>query len=58
MGGLTRSVGLRFAHALLFALLTIAFAMLPFGAWAAFTMAALVLVLSGGSAGGSRQFAN
>ena len=36
-------------HALLFALLTIAFAMLPFGAWVAFTTAALVLLLSGGS---------
>jgi predicted PurR-regulated permease PerM len=36
-------------HAVLFALLTIAFAMLPFGAWAAFTTAAVVLLLSGGS---------
>jgi predicted PurR-regulated permease PerM len=36
-------------HAILFALLTIAFAMLPFGAWAAFTAAALLLLLSGGS---------
>ena len=34
-------------HARLFALLTIAFAMLPFGAWVAFTTAALVLLLSG-----------
>ena len=34
---------------LLFTLLTIAFAMLPFGAWAAFTAAALALVVSGGS---------
>jgi predicted PurR-regulated permease PerM len=36
-------------HAVLFTLLTIAFAMLPFGAWAAFTAAALLLLLSGGS---------
>jgi predicted PurR-regulated permease PerM len=36
-------------HAVLFGLLTIAFAMLPFGAWAAFTAAALLLLLSGGS---------
>jgi predicted PurR-regulated permease PerM len=34
----------------LFALLTTAFAMLPLGAWVAFTVAALVLLLSGGSA--------
>src|SRR5262245_14792181 len=33
----------------LFALLTTAFAMVPFGAWVAFTMAALVLLFSGGS---------
>jgi predicted PurR-regulated permease PerM len=33
----------------LFALLTTALAMLPFGAWIAFTVAALVLLLSGGS---------
>jgi predicted PurR-regulated permease PerM len=33
----------------LFALLTTAFAMLPLGAWVAFTVAALVLLLSGGS---------
>jgi predicted PurR-regulated permease PerM len=33
----------------LFALLTTAFAMLPFGAWIAFTVAALTLLLSGGS---------
>jgi predicted PurR-regulated permease PerM len=33
----------------LFALLTTAFAMLPFGAWIAFTTAALVLLLNGGS---------
>jgi predicted PurR-regulated permease PerM len=36
-------------HPLLFAVLTIAFAMLPFGAWAAFTAAALVLLVHGGS---------
>ena len=36
-------------HPLLFAVLTIAFAMLPFGAWAAFTVAALVLLVHGGS---------
>jgi predicted PurR-regulated permease PerM len=36
-------------HPLLFAVLTIAFAMLPFGAWAAFTAAALVLLFHGGS---------
>jgi predicted PurR-regulated permease PerM len=35
---------------LLFTVLTIAFAMLPFGAWAAFTAAALTLGLGGGSA--------
>jgi predicted PurR-regulated permease PerM len=34
---------------LLFTVLTIAFAMLPFGAWAAFTAAALTLGFSGGS---------
>ena len=33
----------------LFTVLTIAFAILPFGAWAAFTAAALTLVVSGGS---------
>jgi predicted PurR-regulated permease PerM len=33
----------------LFTVLTIAFAMLPFGAWAAFTTAALTLVVGGGS---------
>jgi predicted PurR-regulated permease PerM len=33
----------------LFTVLTIAFAMLPFGAWAAFTAAALTLVIGGGS---------
>jgi hypothetical protein len=36
-------------HPLLFAVLTIAFAMVPFGAWVAFSSAALVLVLHGGS---------
>ena len=36
-------------HPLLFAVLTMAFAMLPFGAWAAFTAAALVLLFHGGS---------
>ena len=36
--------------AILFIILTVAFAMLPFGAWAAFTAAAAVLLLSGGSA--------
>jgi predicted PurR-regulated permease PerM len=35
---------------LLFTVLTIAFAMLPFGAWVAFTAAALTLGLGGGSA--------
>jgi predicted PurR-regulated permease PerM len=34
---------------ILFTILTIAFAMLPFGAWAAFTIAALTLLLGGGS---------
>ena len=34
---------------LLFMLLTTAFAMLPFGAWAAFTTASLVLLFGGGS---------
>jgi predicted PurR-regulated permease PerM len=34
----------------LFTVLTIAFAMLPFGAWAAFTAAALTLLVTGGSA--------
>jgi predicted PurR-regulated permease PerM len=37
-------------HAVLFAILTIAFAMLPMGAWLAFGVAAIVLVLGGGSA--------
>jgi predicted PurR-regulated permease PerM len=36
-------------HPLLFAVLTIAFAMVPFGAWVAFSAAALVLLLHGGS---------
>ena len=36
-------------HAILFAILTAAFAMLPLGAWFAFSAAALVLVLSDGS---------
>jgi predicted PurR-regulated permease PerM len=36
-------------HPLLFAVLTIAFAMMPFGAWLAFSAAALVLLLHGGS---------
>jgi predicted PurR-regulated permease PerM len=36
-------------HPLLFVVLTIAFAMLPFGAWAAFAAAALVLLFHGGS---------
>ena len=36
-------------HPLLFAVLTMAFAMLPFGAWTAFTAAALVLLFHGGS---------
>lgn len=36
--------------AVLFIILTVAFAMLPFGAWAAFTAAAAVLLLSGASA--------
>jgi predicted PurR-regulated permease PerM len=35
---------------LLFTLLTMAFAMLPFGAWIAFTTAALLLIFKGGSA--------
>jgi predicted PurR-regulated permease PerM len=34
---------------LLFALLTMAFAMVPFGAWAALTAVALILLLHGGS---------
>jgi predicted PurR-regulated permease PerM len=34
---------------LLFTILTIAFAMLPFGAWAAFTVAAVTLMIAGGS---------
>ena len=34
---------------ILFTVLTIAFAMLPFGAWAAFTVAALTLLVGGGS---------
>jgi predicted PurR-regulated permease PerM len=33
----------------LFIVLTIAFAMLPFGAWAAFSAAALTILVSGGS---------
>jgi len=33
----------------LFTILTIAFAMLPFGAWAAFSVASLTLLLGGGS---------
>jgi predicted PurR-regulated permease PerM len=37
-------------HALLFTLLTMAFAMLPFGAWAVFSAASLLLVWQGGSA--------
>ena len=36
-------------NAVLFTFLTIAFAMLPFGAWAAFTAAAVTLLLGGGS---------
>src|SRR4029453_6517930 len=35
-------------HAVLFALLTIAFAMFPFGAWAAFTAAPLLFRSGGG----------
>lgn len=35
-------------HAVLFSLLTAAFAMLPLGAWFAFSAAALILLLSGG----------
>jgi predicted PurR-regulated permease PerM len=37
-------------HALLFALLTMAFATIPFGAWAVFTSASVLLLLHGGSA--------
>lgn len=37
-------------HALLFTLLTMAFAMVPFGAWAVFSSASLLLVFEGGSA--------
>jgi predicted PurR-regulated permease PerM len=37
-------------NAFLFIVLTIAFAMLPFGAWAAFTAASLLLLAHGGSA--------
>jgi predicted PurR-regulated permease PerM len=36
-------------HPLLFAVLTMAFAMVPFGAWVVFTSATLVLLLHGGS---------
>jgi predicted PurR-regulated permease PerM len=36
-------------HPVLFMVLTMAFAMVPFGAWAAFTAAALTLLISGGS---------
>jgi predicted PurR-regulated permease PerM len=36
-------------HPLLFAVLTMAFAMVPFGAWPAFTAATLILLLHGGS---------
>ncbi len=36
-------------HAIVFTILTTAFAMLPFGAWLAFTAAALVLISGGGS---------
>lgn len=36
-------------HALLFTILTIAFAMLPLGAWFAFGAAAIMLIISGGS---------
>ena len=35
-------------HSTLFAILTAAFALLPFGAWFAFTAAALVLLMNGG----------
>jgi predicted PurR-regulated permease PerM len=38
---------------LLFAVLTMAFAMLPFGAWAAFTTASLLLLFQGGSGWGA-----
>ena len=38
-------------HAVLFTLLTMAFAMVPFGAWAVFTSASVLLLLQGGSAG-------
>ena len=37
-------------HAILFTLLTMAFAMVPFGAWAGFRSASLLLVFEGGSA--------
>jgi predicted PurR-regulated permease PerM len=37
-------------NAFLFIVITTAFAMLPFGAWAAFTAASLLLLLQGGSA--------
>lgn len=36
-------------NSIMFTILTIAFAMLPFGAWAAFTVAAAALLVSGGS---------
>ena len=36
-------------HPLLFIMLTTAFAMLPFGAWATFSAAALILLIHGGS---------
>jgi predicted PurR-regulated permease PerM len=48
-------IGLAYAlagvpNAVLFTIVTMAFAMLPFGAWAAFTAAAVTLLLSGGNA--------
>jgi predicted PurR-regulated permease PerM len=45
----TAYVVLGVPHAVLFGVLTIAFAMFPMGAWLAFTAAALVLLLQGGS---------
>ncbi len=50
--GVLIGIGLMVAgvpHAVLFAILTAAFAMLPLGAWLAFGTAAIVLVVSGGS---------
>ncbi|QGN55510.1 AI-2E family transporter [Novosphingobium sp. Gsoil 351] len=44
-------------RAFLFAVLTVGFAMLPFGAWAIFTVATVVLLLQGAVAAGAILFA-